>query len=118
MKTIKEKVLAMIQRLGDDATYELLIYKLEFMKAVEEGIRQADAGNVIDDKDFWEHFEALDGSNHVPLVVERAQRSPDDSRPDRARNGKKAREAVHRKDPNHRKKPQAVSSKRVGSRGV
>jgi hypothetical protein len=57
-KTIKEKVLSMVQRSDDGITYDELIYKLEFMKAVEQGIWEADHGMGIDDDEVWAQLEA------------------------------------------------------------
>lgn len=56
--TVKEKVLAMIQRLGDDVSYDELIDKLEFMKGVEQAIWEADHGMLIDDDEVWAQLEA------------------------------------------------------------
>ena len=59
---VKEKVLAMIQRLGDDVTYDELIDKPEFMKGVEQAIWEADHGMLIDDEDVWAQLEAEDAA--------------------------------------------------------
>jgi len=61
--TTKEKVLAMIQRQGSDITYDELIYKLEFMKAVEESLN--DPTPPTDHDEFMAQLEAEDAAHQA-----------------------------------------------------
>ena len=72
--TIKEKVLAMIQRLDDDVTYDALIDKLEFMKGVEQAIWEADHGMLIDDEEVWAQIEAEDAAENAKVDANGAAR--------------------------------------------
>jgi predicted transcriptional regulator len=49
----KEALIEMIREMPDDATsVEYLAYELYVRAKIEEGIRQADAGDVIDHEEF------------------------------------------------------------------
>ena len=50
--TLKQAVIAMIERLPDDATVDDIMAELYFRQKVDEGLRQLDAGEGI------EHEEA------------------------------------------------------------
>jgi predicted transcriptional regulator len=50
--TLKQAVIAMIERLPDDATVDDIMAELFFRQKVDEGLRQLDAGEGI------EHEEA------------------------------------------------------------
>lgn len=45
--TDKEKVLDLVQRLPDDISMEGILYELDVFQAIEESIRQLDAGQGI-----------------------------------------------------------------------
>lgn len=44
---VKERVLEAVRDLPDDATVEDVIERLYFMAKVDEGLRQADAGETV-----------------------------------------------------------------------
>jgi predicted transcriptional regulator len=46
--TTKQAVIAMIERLPDDASVEDIMAELYFRQKVDEGLRQLDAGEGID----------------------------------------------------------------------
>jgi len=46
--TTKQSVIAMIERLPDDASVEDIMAELYFRQKVDEGLRQLDAGEGID----------------------------------------------------------------------
>jgi len=43
----KQQILEAIQKLPDDATYGDAIERLHFLQAIERGLKQADAGQVV-----------------------------------------------------------------------
>jgi predicted transcriptional regulator len=45
--TTKQEIIAAIQKLPDDATFEDAIERLLFLESIERGIKQADAGQVV-----------------------------------------------------------------------
>ena len=45
--TIKEKALRAIQDLPDDADYQAVAERLDFIKAVDEGLKQAESGQTL-----------------------------------------------------------------------
>ena len=45
---VKEQARKLIDALPDDATWEDLIYRLYVREAIEAGIRDADAGRLVD----------------------------------------------------------------------
>lgn len=45
--TAKEQVMEMLRRLPDDVTLEEIDYEISFMADLHEGVRAADAGDVI-----------------------------------------------------------------------
>jgi len=45
--TIKEKAIRAIQELPEDADYQALVEKLDFMRAVDEGLDQARKGQTL-----------------------------------------------------------------------
>ena len=50
--TIKEKMLAVIQSLEDDASIDIAIDRLYLLRKVEVGLRQADQGEVMEHNAF------------------------------------------------------------------
>lgn len=55
--TTKDRMLAAIQRLPDDASYEDAIERLSLLRSIEIGIAQADAGDVMDHDEFMAELE-------------------------------------------------------------
>ena len=49
--TTKDRVLGVVQQLPEDATVEQAIEQIYFLAKVEEGLRQADAGEVVTHED-------------------------------------------------------------------
>lgn len=49
--TTKDLVLGVVQQLPEDATVEQAIEQIYFLAKVEEGLRQADAGEVVSHED-------------------------------------------------------------------
>ena len=45
--TIKEKALRAIQDLPEDADYQAVAERLDFIKAVDEGLEQAERGQIL-----------------------------------------------------------------------
>ncbi|MGC4007259.1 MAG: hypothetical protein QM811_30675 [Pirellulales bacterium] len=53
--TAKEKIFAALRKLPDDATYEKVIEQICLLEAVDEGLRQLDAGEGIPDESIdWD----------------------------------------------------------------
>jgi predicted transcriptional regulator len=46
--TIKDQARQLVESLSDDATWEDLIYQIYVREAIEDGIRDADAGRLVD----------------------------------------------------------------------
>ena len=55
--TVKERILAAIQRLPDDVSYDDAIERLRLLRSIEIGIAQADAGDVMDHEEFVAELE-------------------------------------------------------------
>lgn len=45
---VKQEARKLVEALPDDATWEDLIYRIYVREAIEAGIRDADAGRVVD----------------------------------------------------------------------
>ena len=58
----KQKILDVIQRMPEDGTIEDAIYRLNLLKAVAEGLEDAEKGREYD------HDEVFDGSIRTRLV--------------------------------------------------
>jgi hypothetical protein len=94
--TTKERVLAMLERQHNGITYDELIYKLEVMKSVEQGIRDADEGRLMDHDEFMAELEAEDEALKAEMGAKskkRTARNPGVYR----RNGAPARSKVRSK---------------------
>ena len=89
--TTKAKVLAMIQRQDNDITYDDLIYKLEFMKAVEEALN--DPTLPMDHDEFMAQLEAEDAAQQAEVDAKGATRFARDKGPYR-KNGATKRPKV------------------------
>ena len=46
--TVKDQARQLVEALSDDATWEDLIYQIYVREAIEDGIRDADAGRLVD----------------------------------------------------------------------
>lgn len=46
--TVKDQARQLVEALADDATWEDLIYQIYVREAIEDGIRDADAGRLVD----------------------------------------------------------------------
>lgn len=55
--TTKEKILSVIRSLDDDVSIDQAIDRLYLLRKVEIGIRQADAGDVVDHDEFMKELE-------------------------------------------------------------
>jgi len=58
--TTKEKVLSVINSLGEDATLDDVIDRLYLLRKIELGIAQADAGDLIDHDTLMSELERED----------------------------------------------------------
>ena len=94
--TTKAKVLAMIQRLDEDVTYDDVLYELGFMKHVEQGLNEADQGLGMDDDEFMAQLEAEDAADLPQLDANGAKRPSRDKGAHRT-NGTKKRPQVRTK---------------------
>jgi hypothetical protein len=94
----------MIERQEKNITYDDLIYKLEFMKAVEQGIREADQGLGMDHDEFMAQLEAEDAAKDAQVDANGAGQSARNRGAHRA-NGAKKRPRVRESDQGGRKKP-------------
>lgn len=52
----KEKVLTALAGLPDDASYEDMLYRLQLLRKIEIGLREADEGNVISHEEFMKEL--------------------------------------------------------------
>jgi len=59
--TTKEKVLSVMNSLDENASLDEVIDRLYFLRKIELGIAQADAGDVIDHDQFMAELEREDG---------------------------------------------------------
>ena len=48
---VKERVLDAVRGLPEDATFEDAMERIYFLAKIEEGLRQADAGETVDDEE-------------------------------------------------------------------
>ena len=55
--TTKEKILSVIRSLDDDTSVDLEIDGLYFFGKIKGGIRQADAGDVVEHDEFMKQLE-------------------------------------------------------------
>jgi hypothetical protein len=55
--TIKERILAAVQRMPDDVSYDDAIDTLYLLRKLEAAIAQADAGDVMDHDEFMAELE-------------------------------------------------------------
>jgi hypothetical protein len=55
--TTKEKILSVIETLGDDVSIEQAIDRLYLLHKIELGMRQADAGEGLEHDEFMKQLE-------------------------------------------------------------
>ena len=60
--TTKEKVLAALDSIPDDASLDEVIDRLYLLRKIELGIAQADANDVMEHDDFMDQLEAEDAA--------------------------------------------------------
>ena len=60
--TTKEKVLAALKSLPDDASLDTVIDRLYLLRKIELGIEQADSDDVVDHDRFMDELEAEDAA--------------------------------------------------------
>lgn len=66
--TNKERILATIRSMPDDVTFDEAVQKLCFLAAVEEGLAQANAGELIGHEEIVREFlgaETEGGTNRL-----------------------------------------------------
>ena len=56
-ETVKQRVIATMESLPEDATIEDAIERLCFMAKVEEGLRQSEAGQVVAHEEVLKQFD-------------------------------------------------------------
>jgi len=47
-ETAKERIAKIVARLPDDSSFDAVLQELRFVRMIDRGIRDADAGRVID----------------------------------------------------------------------
>ena len=52
MSSIKQQVIEKINSLPDNVTFSDIIEKIRFIQEVEQGLKQADAGNLISQEEI------------------------------------------------------------------
>ena len=58
--TKKDKILAVVESLPDDVSYDDAIERLDLLRRIEFGLAQADRGEVVDHDEFMEELMSLD----------------------------------------------------------
>lgn len=58
--TTKEKILAVVETLPDDVSYDDAIEQLEVLRRIERGLAQADRGEVIDHDELMDELLGID----------------------------------------------------------
>ena len=56
--TTKEKILAAVETLPDDVSYDEAIERIQFVRKVEEGLAQAERGEGIEHEEFMRQLLA------------------------------------------------------------
>ena len=107
--TVKEKVLRMVERLPDDATYDRVLYHVEVMKEIEERLGELERGEAVlspHEQVFAELLadEAKDKDRVDGSGKRRSSGSEAVHRPKRARDGSGGR-SPHPKRGRKAKKP-------------
>jgi predicted transcriptional regulator len=60
--TSKQKILAVVNSLGDDVSLDDVIDRLYLLRKIELGIAQADAGDVVEHDEFMTELEQEDAN--------------------------------------------------------
>lgn len=63
--TTKDRILAAIQRMPDDVSYEDAIDTLYLLRKLDAAIAQADAGDVMDHEEFMAELENEEAANRL-----------------------------------------------------
>ena len=58
--TIKQKLLALVQQLPDDVSFDDVIEQLEVLRRIEHGLAQAERGEGIEHNEFMRQLLAKD----------------------------------------------------------
>lgn len=56
--TPKDKILAVIKLLDDDATIDEVIYRLNLLRKIEIGIAQAESGDCMEHDEFMDQLQS------------------------------------------------------------
>jgi len=73
--TRKERILRMIGRLDDDASYDRVIYHLSVMKGIEIGLEEGERGKATEHDNLFERLLADDEKNSNRVVTPRRTKS-------------------------------------------
>jgi hypothetical protein len=84
----KQKMLDVIQRMPEDATIDDAIYRLNFLKAVAEGLRDSEQGKGMEHEAFFQELENEEKSK-VNLDAPRPKRPSRNKEPHRGEQPKK-----------------------------
>ena len=57
MSTAKQATQEILQELPDDATFDDIMYRLYVRSKIEHGLKEADAGNLIDQEEAERQME-------------------------------------------------------------
>ncbi len=97
--TEKEKVLALFERMPDDIPMYLVRYRLDLLKAVEEGLEDIRQGRWVDHDELFDELLKDDEASQDNLGRKRSGRSgrnPAAHRKASAKNGRTVRKATKR----------------------
>ncbi|MEM7811132.1 MAG: hypothetical protein AAF532_06630 [Planctomycetota bacterium] len=56
MRTPKQAVAAMLERLDDDVSYEQIVYHVDVTRAIEEGLADVEAGRTVSHEEAKQRF--------------------------------------------------------------
>lgn len=71
MKTAKQELIELLERLPDDAPIDMLVYEVEFKASVLRGLADVRRGDVIDDAELGERIERWRASSGRKKLSER-----------------------------------------------
>lgn len=97
--TAKEKVLALLERMPDDMSMAQLRYRLDVLRAIEEGLEDIRLGRVVDHDELFDELLKDDEASQGNLVRKRGGRpstNPGAHRKGSAKNGRKLRKPAAR----------------------
>src|SRR5438105_12449249 len=98
--TAKEKVLALLERMPDDISIELLLYRLELLRGVEQALEQVERGEVIDHDKLFDRLMKDDEKRPTSMVSGRQSGSASPKRSHRSKrteNGRALRKGTKSK---------------------